>query len=646
QFGITFSDEKKDGSKISYGPIGDRPPRSLNVQFTEPIEYTTREVKLEAEYNRSAYQALFTYQLSDFGNDIQTLEWQNLYTQLGGSDPAFDQWADHRIATFGQRALAPENSYHNASASFSFDLPKASRLAATVAFGWMRQNETLLPYSTSDFDSTTVDFDSTSVLPRQQADAEMNTALLNVDYVFTPVERTNVQAFFRYYNLDNNTPQDTWWYITSDTIPGTATAPPADPTFKNQRINLAFAYDQMNFGLDTTYHLSAWRTTLGIRFEREDIDRDFREANTAENILSGSIRTRPNNWLNLRARYLFGDREGDGYNFTVTQQSYWYDPAARDSDNPIVSFSNHPDMRKLDVADRQRNQFDVSATIIPRGTLNLTGSYYLRDDDFDSNVTSSQPLLGNAFAKTEADAAAFSPGDQLGILNRQSQRFGIDFSYTPTARFSMNAFGSRESIEFSQRGLEFDENHKLDPVTSGLFNTNELGPWTRATSQWMADSDDSTNTFGFGASYEIVSGKIRLFGDYTLSRGEVDIEYSGFGTQSALNPANTFPDDYQFAFRTPPTVKHNDDTVTTSLEYQRDERLVFGLHYIFDRYRISDWQQDDNAPWFESVGSEFLLRDTSALTSTQWGNRLVNLGSFLGPSYDAHVVYATVTYRF
>jgi hypothetical protein len=46
------------------------------------------------------------------------------------------------------------------------------------------------------------------------------------------------------------------------------------------------------------------------------------------------------------------------------------------------------------------------------------------------------------------------------------------------------------------------------------------------------------------------------------------------------------------------------------------------------------------------VGSEFLLRDTSSATSNQWGNRLINLGSYLGPSYEAHFGAVTLTYRF
>ncbi|MBU4177225.1 MAG: MtrB/PioB family outer membrane beta-barrel protein, partial [Proteobacteria bacterium] len=153
KFRLSLSDERKDGSNLTYGAIGDRPPRTLNAQLAEPIDYKTQELKFEAEYNRPTYQALFTYLLSGFENEIDTLRWQNPYVadvNGGGYDP----WASggtanaYNVASFGQRALAPDNRYQNASLALGIDLPMASRLSATVAYGKMEQDETLLPYST------------------------------------------------------------------------------------------------------------------------------------------------------------------------------------------------------------------------------------------------------------------------------------------------------------------------------------------------------------------------------------------------------------------------------------------------------------------------------------------------------------------
>ncbi|MDP2757031.1 MAG: MtrB/PioB family decaheme-associated outer membrane protein [Desulfurivibrionaceae bacterium] len=639
KFRLSLSDERKDGSNLTYGAIGDRPPRTLNAQLAEPIDYKTQELKFEAEYNRPTYQALFTYLLSGFENEIDTLRWQNPYVaDVDGN--GYDTWnAAYNIAGFGQRALAPDNRYQNASLALGFDLPMASRLSATVAYGLMEQDETLLPYSTSSLGSATA-FDSTGILPRTNADAEIDTLLFNADYSINPIERLNLRAFVRYYDLDNKTPQSNWWYVTDDTR-GTG-----NPSYKNKRVNLAYSFDQMNYGLDTSYNLPFWRTTLGLGYEREDIDREFREANTEEDMIKASLKTRPTDWLTVRAKYLYGDRDGGEYNNTVTAQSYWYSlaDAGADRDNPQFTFSNHPDMRKFDVSDRERDQFDLAATVMPMAGLDLTGSYRYRKDDYASGVTATQPLLASGIGVAAGDDTAATPGDQLGLLESKTQRYALDISYAATERLNLNAFGSRETIESTQRGLEFNENNKMNPTA--VSGAAELGPWTRTTSQWMAVTDDKTNTIGVGAGFEIIPGTLRFATDYTYSQGKVDIDYSGFGTQSSVNPDNTLADTHEFAFRNPETVTHKQYNLNATLEYQFVKNLVFGLHYIYDRYKISDWMQEADTPWAESVGSEYLLRDTSDATSTQWGNRLINLGSYLGPSYEAHFGAVTLTYRF
>jgi MtrB/PioB family decaheme-associated outer membrane protein len=640
KFRLTYADDRKDGSKITYGPIGNRPPNILDIQFTEPIDYTTREVKFEAEYNRANYQTLFSYFFSNFANDNDTLQWQNIW-----GTPANDlsyivgtgTGGTHRLATFGQRALAPDNNYHNVSLSAGIDLPMASRLGATAAYGKMKQDKVLLPYSSSDFGGT-LGFNDTATLPRLNADAEIDTKLFNLDYTIKPIDRLNLRAFYRYYDLDNKTTESNWHYVTSDAMPaGHATG---GTTYKNKRTNLAYAYNTQNYGLDATYRLAFLRTTLGLGYEREEIDRDYREADTEENILKASISMRPADWLAIRARYLYGDREADNYNNNVTALSYWYVPAdvGTDNDNPKFTFANHPDTRKFDVSDRERNQFDISATVMPLQGLDLTASYVYRKDDFDMGDVSSQPLLGSGLA----DAERVTPGDQLGLLEMKVERYALDGAYAPTERLTLTAFFSRDELEQRQRGLEFNENNKQNP---SAVDTAELGNWDRPTAQWIAKTDDRTNTFGIGTGYQIIPGKLNFVTDYTYAQGKVDIEYSGYGAVSSLTGLPV-ADTNQFGFRTPPTTKHNQYTINASLEYQLVRNLIFGLHYLFDRYKIDDWMQEADTPWFESVaGNEYLLRDTSQ--SHQWGNRLVNMGSYLGGgSYEAHVGYATMTYKF
>lgn len=647
---LLFSDEQREGSKVGYGVIGDRPPRSLNVQLAQPVDYSTREIRLEAEYNRSRYQAQFTYTVSKFENNIDTLRWQNIYTDnVVGT--TFDQWTGHRIATFGQRPLDPDNQYQNATLAVGVNLPLSSRLAVTVAYGRMEQDKALLPYATSDFGNTGgEDFSSPEVLARHSAKAEITTKRINVDYSLNPMAGLNLRAYLHYYDLDNRTPSSDWWYITSDTIPGSATATlPLEPTEFNKRRNLAYSFTQNTKGLEASTYLPFWRTSIGLSLEREDMDRTHREADTAETTLKATFRTRPAQWLSLRGKILMGNRDGGTYAYNAPVDAYWYEqaelPAAETMASPRFSFINHPDMRKYDVSDRKRKEWDLTALLKFTEALDISISHRDRRDDFDSEVKAIQPLLGNAFAATNADRDAYTPGNQLGLLRSDLQRTAVDITYAASERLVFNAFATREAIDSRQRGIEFNENNKLNPVSVvPSLTTNELGNWTRATSQWMAASEDRTTTYGAGLNYQFIPEKLFFSLEYVYANGTVDIAYSGFGAVSALNPANVLADNYQFAFRTPPTVRTKQTTLNAKLGYQLNKNLRATLQYAFDRYDLSDWMQEANTPWTESVGSPYLLRDTSQ--SNQWGNRLVSLGSYLAPTYDAHYVGVSLSYRF
>jgi MtrB/PioB family decaheme-associated outer membrane protein len=622
RLGLAYDSVRKDGLKSAFGPIGDRPPRTLNVQLTEPVDYRTNDVTLSAEHVGRNYVAQFTYLFSDFANRVDTLTWENLWaTAVPGA--TYDVW-DRAVSAYGRRPLSPDNRYHNASVSLAGDLPGDSRLSATVAYGRMDQDSALLPYSYNS------DILVNATLPRTSAQAEINTTQALVDYVVNPMTRLNVRAWARYYGMDNNTPEDHWQYVTSDTANLNGTV-----TFLNKRVNAPYATDRMHAGVEATYRLPA-RSTLGVGYERESFSREHREADTAEDRLTLSLRTRAARWANLRARYILGSRNGDEYHGNFTREGYWYEraEAGSDNNNPRFTFDNHPDMRRFDVIDRMRNQLDLTLNLTPTDVFTISGSVRYRSDDFDAGVTSVRPLDAGV-----GDPNAATPGQQLGLLEDSRVLYSVDVFYMPSPRVTFNAFFNRDAGNNLQRGLEFNENNKANPATVA---TAELGPWTRASSQWTADTDDSTRTFGLGGTFGLIPDRLTAALTYSATLADVDIEYGGFGVTNW--DGTPFPANHQFAFSTPPRI--NEDLHVFDLRFDvpivRAATFTFG--YTFEKFTLDDWQQSASQAWVEPVGSEFLLRDTSR--SFQWGNRLFNLGTPLAPSYKAHIGYAALTYRF
>lgn len=619
--GIAFDRRDKSGLKSTFGPIGDRPPRTLNIQLTEPVDYRTNDITLSAEHDGGAYQLRAEYLFSDFANRIDTLRWQNVYT-TAAAGAEFDLW-DRRVATYAARPLPPDNRYHNATANAGVDMPFDSRLTASVSYGRLEQNETLLPYAPQ------VGALATPALPRSTAEALITTTSLSADYVIVPVPRLHVRTFFRSYDLNNDTPSSQWQYVTSDTTNTNGTV-----SYVNKRVSLPYAWDRQNAGAEATWRLPA-RSSLTFGYERESIGREFREADTTENIVRAIWRIRAARWLSVQGRYVQGARDGGRYNGTVTREGYWYLPSeANDNNNPALTFDNHPDMRRYDVSDRQRRQFDLTFNMTPGSLFAVSAFVRYRNDDFDSNVSPSQPLADTSLA----DRAAVTPGDQLGLLEDQRLRYGLDVFTQPTARLTLNAFLNFDKGTSFERSMEFNENNKANPSAIAAAT---LGPWTRAGNQWTADFDDRTWSGGLGATLQIVPDRLTLLADYTLSLADVDITYGGFGLVNF--DGTPFPPDHEFAFSSPPTIR--EDLHVLNLQFEIPMRsVVLIAGYSFERYALDDWQQGSTAPWVEPVGAETLLRDTSR--SFQWGNRLFNLGTYLAPGYDAHIGFLGLRYRF
>jgi MtrB/PioB family decaheme-associated outer membrane protein len=617
---IGFMRRLNTGLKSTYGPIGDRPPRTLNIQLTEPVDYRTNEVLLAAEHKGSGYQLRAEYLFSDFANQIDTLRWQNVYATTTPGATA-DTW-DRSVGTWGAKPLAPDNRYHNAQLSGGLDLA-AGRLTAAVGVGRLEQDQSLLPYSTLNNPVVNV------ALPRSTAQGAITTTSISADYVTSLGARSTVRAFFRNFDLANNTPESRWSYATQDTANLNGTS-----SFVNKRVSVPYAWERQNLGGDITWRLSKGRGALTAGYEREAITRVHREADTIEQSFKVTARLRPANGVSLQGRYLYGQRDGSDYHNQVTREGYWYTLSDGDNNNPQLTFDNHPDMRRFDVSDRARQQVDVRLTVSPKGAFVLSAFARYRADDFDSAVTSSQPLLDT----TLADRLATSPGTQLGLLDDARTRVGMDLFVEAGPRASFNAFLAFDKGTSSQRGLEFNENNKANPST---IATASLGPWTRASNQWTSDVDDRTKSGGIGTTLTLVPERLHLFADANWSLATQAMAYAGFGVTNfdgALFATNS-----EFAFSSPPNVVEDMKTVNVRIELPF-HNMVFTAGYLYEDYKMDDWQQSASQLWVEPVGADTLLRDTSR--SHQWGNRLFNLGTYLAPSYTAHVGFVGLRVKF
>jgi MtrB/PioB family decaheme-associated outer membrane protein len=330
-FRAEFSYENQDGTRPMFGSFG---TNSTTVELFEPIDNDTFEAKLIAEYAKLPVFLNATYQYSNFKNNEDTLIFDNPFRAtdaiLGPSRGRID--------------LAPDNHYHNASVSGSYtDLPLNSRISATAAWGWMIQNDDLIPYTIN----TAI---VTPALPENDVDAEVRTSLYNAFLAARPLNFLHVKGRFRYFEYDNNTQEINFpGYVFTDDI---FTATPI--------VNVPVSYKKLRAGTD-----------LGYTYDR--IKQTNREVDTIQDhIFSGSIDTNPVSWLGLRASYERTKRDIGDYDFDVYLQGG-------------LDLEQLPGLRKYTQADVSRDRVQFLANVYPIEPLAFSGSFTYGRDDFDNS---------------------------------------------------------------------------------------------------------------------------------------------------------------------------------------------------------------------------------------------------------------------
>ena len=646
---LVLMNEDKDGYRKTYGPIGDRPPRSLNAQLPEPVDFSTKEMLANVDYVRKKLQVQANYMLSVFNNKTEKMTWQNMFfaPDQGKDYIAAVAGTPRNVSEYGQRSLAPDNQAHNFSFTAGLDLPFKSRLTANAQLGFMKQNMYLLPYSFSTLggDNTAnigdgKNWNDLSKLPRTRAEAEMQTLRIDLQYTISPAKGLNLRPYFNYYDLKNNTVMTEWRYVTQDAA-GTNGA----VDYRNYRKNLPYAFDRLRAGMDVRQYFRFWRSTVGLEFTRENINRDYREANTNENILEASLRTRPIKMLTLTAGYIYGSRTGDGYDYTINKLGYWYsfEQGENQVDNPQFLFANHPDLRRFDVSDRKRNEFRTSATYTTQNNVDINVSYRFRKDDFDSNVKPFAPLAGITVPLPNPDDAnAMTPGLQLGLLDDARNNLSVNLQFVAFKNVTISLFADREWIDATQRGMVYNENARNQPSSPAVQPPTQLGPWTDPARLYIINTLETSNTVGGSLTYDLIPGKLRFLTDMNLSLSEVDLIYTGYGSDADYLGRDW--ETFQFGFNTPSTIKYNIHNLNVSLQYNVSSSVVLGLSYMYNNYVIKDWIQEPSGSWVEQIASEYMIRDTSR--DNRWGNRVISMGGLQMPGYKVHIGLLTLGYRF
>ena len=297
--------ENSSGKMPISFPFGSNTNANI-AELAEPIDYQTNNIELGGEYAGQGWALGLRYNGSFFHNSTSTLVFDN--PAVAGSPCVSSAAINYNTATGpcqGRADLYPSNQAHTFTLTGTASLPLKTHFLGTASYGWRWQNDSFLPFTINSAIAN-------PTLSRNSLDGDVRPAMVNLTVVNNFVERLNLKAYYRFYDLNNHTtPVTTTGTVRNDQSSG-------GPDWTTAQF---FQYSRNTAGTGASYDFTRWLTgKFDFSWSRihRSID-DISEArvqalNANDTRVGPTFDIKPNSWLLLRAAYQYSWRSDPGYN--------------------------------------------------------------------------------------------------------------------------------------------------------------------------------------------------------------------------------------------------------------------------------------------------------------------------------------------
>jgi MtrB/PioB family decaheme-associated outer membrane protein len=488
------------------------------VETPEPVHYLTQDFAAAGQLDRDWGMVRAGLQYNSFQNRITTLRFDNPFRATDSTDPsAYQAPGSGSVGgpTTGLVSLPPDNEALTGSAMGMVRLPARTRITASASLGSWKQNETpFIPYSTNTAIVAPVAATDPAALPARALDGKIGVTTFAAQVTSRPADRLSLYARFRRYDLDNETPQITFpGYVRFDA------AWSAVP-----RISVPYDIKTDRFDANAGYDFD--RFTLEGFVRHASMDRTFRETEeTRETGFGGALRARVADWAVARASVEAGSRDFDHYDFEHSEHASFVGE---------VAATNLPELIRYDQAKRDYDRVNAQLVLTPGGAFGLTLAYVLTKDDY-----------------TETE---------YGLTEASYRVLSADVDYTPSERWGVYGFYSRERNVNHQRGRQ----------SGATPSTNPLDDWT-------SDVEDVVDSIGAGFNVALVPDKWswNSFARFQKVDGRNDLASPPGGAPDVGFPVERYDDTEIF-------------TVSSEVAYRASSRWLLSLGGWFEDYDADD----------------------------------------------------------
>jgi len=624
----SYSREHESGTRPIGLILNSSPSASLTggygAEVPEPIDYFNNTVKIRAEYTRRRFGIQIGYTGSFFQNDTSALVFDNPFRTTDCVAPAGCTNATQGPAT-GRVDLYPDNQAHYINFAGSFLLMKHLRLLASINAGWLRQNDSFLPYT-----SNAILLAGTGPLPASSLHGEKQTLAMNYKLIQTIGKKFDIKAGYRQYDYNNDTPVLGFTPVQGDIAAADLTSPEE---------NTPFGYNRKNIEVTGNWYY-AKKSSVKVGYEGEIMDRSHRDVEHAtENGFVAAIDSAPRKDLSFRVSYRYSVRNPEQY----------LDDQTEEINGGITADQEFS--RRFDESTRTRNRGDAQIQYSPTDRLSFSGFGGTMQDDFNhrGGVNSATPL--NFIAGTTY------PYYLYGVLKDLSYNAGFDSDFTLTNAVTMFAEYSYERYYKAMTSrYRVPGGATPTPLDCGMAGRG----CDSANNDWGSTSREFVHILAGGVDVHF-NKKADLNTYYTLSAAKGNVGSRPFGDPTLL----TGPDKFLLtgtnaAVDYPETVSRNHQVVAI-LRYKLTKNVTSKVEYRYQQFDSKDYQTSAMTPYMGCVSPlppgapvpgcsspmlgtpspfypYFLVGDTGAA-------RYLFLGADQ-PSYRAHYLAATVEYHF
>jgi MtrB/PioB family decaheme-associated outer membrane protein len=523
--------------------------RIIHLELPEQLDNRTDQITFGTSYIRRHWGVNLDYTFSWFHNRIEAVTFDNPFRLTDKQATSGGNFNRQEFAR-GIWAEEPSNNAHNFLVSAFVDLPGNSRLAGALGWSRWKQDEPFLPFTLNTAITASnlpagVTPTSLSALPRQTLQGEVD--IFSADQVFAsrPTEHFSFNIRYRSYDYDNTTPEILFpgYAAFSESFWRTSIV----GSFGTELIeNKPVSFHRQNFVAEGTYDIAKW-LKWQVEYQWEGWERDHRQvAHSNENTIGTQFSYKPNNRFDGKLIYRYSNRTPRGY-----------DPG-------VLEFQQ---LRLFDQAKRIRHNANAQWQYAVTPKLGLSGTFSYLRDNYDKNF--------------------------FGLIRYLQGQGSFDLLYTHNEKTVFYANYSRERYSsllqsITKTGAPFQQVNPAAPCFTPACFLN----------RWNREDRNVNDSFGVGLTTYLAKDKLFFDANYALSLSNdriTTVNPSAVVATAALN-ATAFPF---------PDVKSNYHEFNVDTNYQLKDNLALGFRYVFEPYRLNDFQWNALNPYaFENLPAE------------------------------------------